>query len=158
MDSHILINEQSAATYKDVVIAELPTVSCGFPSPAESELELRLSITDFFTSNAAATFFGKAIGSSLEGIGIFENDILVIDRSIKAKENDIIVMTYEGGFTAKKISKSSGKYYMISENPNYPPVLITDPDNLVVWGVVAKVIKDVRSPLKCGHGRIRKVV
>lgn len=158
MGGHLFILEQSAGQCKDAEIMELPAISCGFPSPATDEIEVRLSITDFFTSNPTATFFGKAIGSSLEGIDIFENDILVIDRSIKPKEHDIIVMTYEGGFTAKRIKILDSKLYMTSENVHYPPVLVTDPDNLVVWGVVLKVIKDVRSRSKYGYARIRKAL
>lgn len=158
MDGHILILEQSAAQFDDAEITEVPAISCGFPSPATDEIEVRLSITDFFTSNPTATFFGKAVGTSLEGIDIFEGDILVIDRSLKPREHDIIVMTYEGGFTAKKINYVGNELYLTSENTHFPPVLVTDPDNLVVWGVVLKVIKEVRSRVKYGFGHIKKAI
>lgn len=160
MESHLLVSKESLAEYKDSEINYFiaPGIACGFPSPATDSLEVRLSITDFFTSNPTATFFGRAIGSSLEGIGIFENDILVIDRSLRPVNNDIIVMAYEGGFTAKKVLKEGDLVYLISENPDYPPAKVADPDNLIVWGVVSKIIKDPRSAVKKRYGRIRKVI
>lgn len=123
MEVHLLVPKESLAEYKDSEISYFiaPGVACGFPSPATDSLEVRLSITDFFTSNPTATFFGRAIGSSLEGIGIFENDILFIDRSLRPVNNDIIVMVYEGGFTAKMVLKEGDQVFLISENPSTHP-------------------------------------
>jgi len=160
MDGHLLVSKESVAEYKDSEISYFiaPGIACGFPSPATDSLEVRLSITDFFTSNPTATFFGRAIGSSLEGIGIFENDILVIDRSLRPLNNDIIVMAYEGGFTAKKVLQEGKDIFLLSENSSFPPVKVADPDNLIVWGVVSKIIKDPRSAVKNRYGHIRKVI
>lgn len=160
MEGHLVVSKESVADYRDGEISYFiaPGIACGFPSPATDSLEVRLSITDFFTSNPTATFFGRAIGSSLEGIGIFENDILVIDRSLRPLNNDIIVMVYDGGFTAKKILKEGQQVFFISENPNYPPVEVVDPNNLIIWGVVSKIIKDPRSSVKSKYGQIRKVI
>jgi DNA polymerase V len=82
----------------------------------------------------------------------------VIDRSLRPVNNDIIVMTYEGGFTAKKVLKEGNQVFLISENSDYPPVKVADPDNLIVWGVVSKIIKDPRSAVKNRYGHIRKVI
>ncbi|SDM84025.1 LexA family protein [Pedobacter antarcticus] len=160
MENHVLVSKECLAEYKDGEIGYFiaPEIACGFPSPATDSLEVRLSITDFFTSNPTATFFGRAVGTSLEGIGISDGDILVIDRSLRPMSNDIIVMTYDGGFTAKKVFQNGKQVFLISENPNYPPLEVTDPDNLVVWGVVSKVIKDPRSGIKNRYGHIRKVI
>jgi DNA polymerase V len=160
MVGHILVSKESVAEFKDSEISYFisPEISCGFPSPATDSLEVRLSITDFFTSNPTSTFFGRAVGSSLEGLGIYENDILVIDKSLRPKHDDIIVFAYEGGFTAKKVKKEGSVVFLISENPKFPPIKVTDPDNLIVWGVVCKIIKDPRSTINSSYGQIRKVV
>lgn len=160
MEGHLLVSKECLAEYKDSEISYFiaPGIACGFPSPATDSLEVRLSITDFFTSNPTATFFGRAIGSSLEGIGIFENDILVIDRSLRPLNNDIIVMAYDGGFTAKKVLQEGKQIFLISENPSFPPVKVDDPDSLIVWGVVSKIIKDPRASVKSRYSTIRKVI
>lgn len=160
MASHILVSKESIAEFDDEQISYFiaPGISCGFPSPAVDHMEVSLSISDFFTSNPSATFFGRAVGSSLEGIGIYENDILVIDRSLKPKNADIIVLAYEGGFTAKKVEKLGSDVFLISENPKYPPMKVTDPDNLIVWGVVCKIIKDPRPAKATSYRQFKKVV
>ena len=59
------------------------TVQCGFPSPAADYAENDLSLNDYFVKNKDATFIIEARGDSMIDAGIYEGDILIIDRSVK---------------------------------------------------------------------------
>ncbi|ADB38026.1 LexA family protein [Spirosoma linguale] len=58
-------------------------VSAGFPSPADDHLEGDLDLYDFLVKKPATTFLVRAKGQSMQGIGIYDGDVLVVDRSEK---------------------------------------------------------------------------
>ena len=66
-------------------------VSAGFPSPAADYEEKRLDINEYLIRNPVSTFFFPVQGDSMEGAEIFDGDILVVDRSIKARHGHIVV-------------------------------------------------------------------
>ncbi|MFN0291202.1 LexA family protein [Pedobacter helvus] len=66
-------------------------IQCGFPSPADDYLEGVLSLDEICINNKETTFLGRVTGKSLTDINIYEGDILVIDRSLKAVSGDLIV-------------------------------------------------------------------
>ncbi len=63
-------------------------VSAGFPSPADDYLDTDLNLHKYLVKHPAATFFIIAKGHSMEKAGISDNDLLVIDKSLEAKNND----------------------------------------------------------------------
>ena len=79
----------------------------GFESPAAEYKELGLSLDELLISNPDATFIGLAQGQSMEGVGIYENDLLIIDRSKNAKTGDVIVANYNGCFVCKILDKNN---------------------------------------------------
>lgn len=111
-------------------------ISCGFPSPADDSLEEPLNIMEMMVENPVSTFYVRVTGDSMKDDGINEGDILVVDRSMTPKKGDIIVAIYDGDFTVKRLTKKSGKYYLIPANTNYSPLEITVDSGFEVWGVV----------------------
>jgi DNA polymerase V len=87
------------------------TVSAGFPSPADDYLEARLSLDELVIRNPSSTFFVKVEGHSMTGAGIYPEDILVVDRSKKAKPNDVIIAAIDGEFTVKRLIKEADQYF-----------------------------------------------
>jgi DNA polymerase V len=116
-----------------------PSVSAGFPSPADDYMEERLDLNKHLVKHPAATFFVRVEGVSMTGAGIFPKDILVVDRSLRAKHNDIIVAIVEGEFTVKRLVLEQGQVWLMPENTRFKPLNVSD-QTFQVWGVVTYVI------------------
>ncbi len=75
--------------------------------------------------------------------GIHSGDMLVVDRSLEPQNNKIIVAILNGEFAVKRIRKRGKKLSLISENPDYSPIEITEESDFEVWGVVISVIRSL---------------
>ena len=126
---------------------ELPVVesgiSAGFPSPALDFIDLSIDLNKHLIKHPSATFYGRVKGNSLKNAGIDNGDLLVIDRIIEPANGKIAVCFIDGEFTAKRIKITKKEVWLIPENENYQPILVTEDSNLLIWGIVTHVIKDV---------------
>lgn len=111
----------------------------GFESPAAEYKELGLSLDQLIIKHPNATFIGQASGQSMKGVGIFDGDILIVDRSLTAKNGDVIVANYNGCFVCKLIDKKQAR--LLSASAEFAPVLITADDEFSVEGVVTRSIR-----------------
>ena len=117
-----------------------PAVSAGFPSPADDYQEERLSLDQHLIRHPSATFFVRVVGRSMVGAGIYPDDILVVDRSLEAKPNDVIVAVLEREFTVERFVCRDGHYFLQAANPDYPDIPLPPETDFQVWGVVTAVI------------------
>ena len=118
-------------------------VSAGFPSPADDFKELRISIDQEVVKNEEATFYARVAGQSMQGAGLDDGDLLVIDRSKEPEDNAIAVCFIDGEFTVKRLKVEAECVYLMPENPNYSPIRVTEDNQLIIWGVVTYVVKKV---------------
>lgn len=121
----------------------LESVSAGFPSPADDYLEGRLDLNDALIRNPASTFFVRVTGDSMIGAGIHSDDILVVDRSLNAKDGSIVIAVIDGELLVKRIFMNHGKVFLMPENSAYEQIEIKDEMNFEIWGVVTTVIHSV---------------
>ncbi len=121
----------------------LSRIKAGFPSPAEDYLDRKLDLNEFLIKHPAATFFVKVKGDSMTGAGIHSGDILIVDRSIEAKDGKIVVAILNGEFTVKRFQQQKNKISLVAENQQYKPIDITPGTDFEVWGVVVHVIHSV---------------
>lgn len=70
----------------------------------------------------------------MDGAGIHHGDILVVDRSIQPVSGHVVVAFVGGERLVKTLRISGGLGQLVAENPNYPPISITE--DCVIWGVV----------------------
>ncbi len=115
-------------------------VSAGFPSPAEDYIEQRLDLNELLIQHPAATFFVRVNGDSMTGAGINHNDILIVDRSLEPVSGKIVIAIVNGEFTVKRLVHQGDSCQLVAENPQYPPLLISEDSNCEVWGVVTASI------------------
>lgn len=115
-------------------------VSAGFPSPADDYISQQLDLNDLLIKNSAATFFVRVAGDSMTGVGINDNDILVVDRSLEPISGKIIIAAVNGELTVKRLVMTDSSCRLVAENSNYPPIEVTEELSCVVWGVVTSVI------------------
>jgi DNA polymerase V len=116
-------------------------VQAGFPSPAEDLGAQRIDLTQLLVKHSQATYFLRASGHSMTEAGIFDNDILVVDRAIKPRNTHIVVAIVDGDFTVKQLYQRAGRIKLKSANPTYPDITPKEGQTIEVWGVVTSSIK-----------------
>lgn len=119
-------------------------VKAGFPSPANDFAERLLDLNEYLIPHPAATFFVTAKGDSMVGANIRDGDILVVDRSLTPKNNDIVIACLDGEFTVKKLVREANAIYLVPANVLYKRLKIHPDMNFQVWGVVTYVISKFR--------------
>jgi len=118
-------------------------ISAGFPSPADDHLEDIIDLNQQLIKNKEATFFGRAEGDSMIGAGIGNGDLLVIDKSLRPKNDNIAVCFLDGEFTVKRIKIEKDMIWLVAENEKYQPIKVTSENDFVIWGIVTHCIKDL---------------
>lgn len=116
-------------------------VAAGFPSPADDYIEGRLSLDEHLIQHKDATFFVRAKGNSMVGAGIFDGDLLVVDKSLLPKSGDIVIAVVDGDLTVKRLIKRGSNITLQPENPRFKEIEFKDGQELVVWGVVTSSVK-----------------
>ena len=116
-------------------------IAAGFPSPADDHLEAPLDLNEHLIKHPASTFVVKVDGDSMIGAGIYSGDLLVVDRSLEAQSGHIVVAVVNGELTVKRFVIERKRARLVPENPAYKPIEIKDGLELVIWGVVAHVIR-----------------
>ena len=110
--------------------------AAGFPAPGDDLVEKPLDLNDLLIDNPTATFFVRVAGDSMEGAGIFDGDVLVVDRSVEATDGRIVVAAVFGELVVKRLKKYPNSAELVSENDAYQPISISDVDDVYIWGVV----------------------
>jgi DNA polymerase V len=121
------------------------SVPAGFPSPADDHLESELDLNEYLIDHPAETFFVRAKGDSMQQAGIFDNDLLIVDRSLNPKDNDIVIAAVGGELTVKRLCIKHGQPWLLPANPNYQPIAIKEGSELYVWGVVVHAIHRMKA-------------
>ena len=106
--------------------------AAGFPSPAQDYVEKELDLNELCIRRRASTFFVRASGSSMEGLGLYDGDVMVVDRAEEASHGDIVIAEVEGEFTVKRLQLQP-RIALQPMNPAYPVIY---PDELQLLGVV----------------------
>lgn len=116
-------------------------VHAGFPSPAEDIGAKRIDLTAQLVKHPQATFLVRARGDSMRDAGIFDGDVLVVDKAVTAKSGHVIVAVIDGEFVCKQLQLRAGRMKLKAANPSYPDIVPKDGQVVEVWGVVTASIK-----------------
>lgn len=111
----------------------------GFESPAAEYAQLGMSLDELLVEHPSATFIGQAMGESMQGIGIFDGDLLIVDRHVTVQNHDVIVANYNGEFICKMIDMT--RRLLLSANESMMPVYISSQDTFSIEGVVIRSIR-----------------
>jgi DNA polymerase V len=113
----------------------------GFASLGDDHIEKMLDINDLVVKHPASTFFVRVEGDSMEGAGIFGGDVLVVDRSLTPRDGHIVVVAINGEMVVKRLKARGERYDFVSENPHYAPIIASEQDECVLWGVVVGSVR-----------------
>lgn len=111
----------------------------GFESPAAEYRQLSLDLDELLVEHPSSTFLGRASGDSMQGVGIFDGDILIVDRHVTLNNMDVIVANLNGEFVCKLLDVK--RRQLLSANPNHPPIFVQECDTFTVEGVVIRSIR-----------------
>ena len=112
------------------------SVRAGFPSPAEDFQAERIDVLKQTILHPQATYTLRVRGDSMRDEGIFDGDVILVDRAIKPRHGHIVVAVVDGAFTCKKLWLRGGKLKLMSANPDYPDIIPQEGQTIEVWGVV----------------------
>ena len=116
------------------------SVVAGFPSPAEQYLEPPLDLNEFLIKRPAATYFVRVEGNSMIGSGIHEGDLLVVDRSLRPANGDVIIASVDGDFTVKTYRRDKDGIHLEPANDAYPIITLKSGQQLDYFGKVTACI------------------
>ena len=120
------------------------SVRGGFPSPAEEFHVNRLDLTSILVTHPAATFFLRLSGESMVDAGLFDGDLLLVNRALRPVHMDVVIAVVDGEFTCKHIWLRNGRMKLVPANPTYPEIVPQDGQTVEIWGVVTASIKQLR--------------
>ncbi|WP_010117528.1 LexA family transcriptional regulator [Acinetobacter sp. P8-3-8] len=156
------------SAFQPVVKYSIPLVlnkiAAGFPSPATDYVDKMVDMNELLISNKDATFIVQVESLSMKDIGIDINDYLIVDRSIRSQHQDIVIAFIDNEFTVKRMMitqrmshdelveifheddllDSLPAVWLKPENIECKPILPRNEQELVIWGVVTKVIKNLK--------------
>lgn len=115
----------------------------GFPSPAGDYVEQELDLNTLCIRHPSATYFLRASGESMKDLGLYDGDILVVDRAETAVDGDVVIAEVDGGFTVKRL-RLRPRPALEPMNPAYPTLW---PEELTLFGVVMHFIHRTRARL-----------
>lgn len=119
-------------------------VKAGFPSPADDYIEDKLDLNEHLVAHPNSTFYVKVSGESMINAGIQDGDTLVVDRSLDARNDDIVIAAINGEFTVKRLVYRASRPWLIPCNPEFSDMELTEDMDTVIWGVVTSVIHKFR--------------
>lgn len=134
----VIVNAVCDAVKHYLPNIEVP-VKAGFPSPADDYIESKLDLTEHLIDHPSSTYYIRVSGDSMIDYGIFDGDLLIVDRSIEPHSGDIVIVALDGELTCKLLSNKDGVPYLKSGNPNFPPISLAGKD-IHIWGKVIHTI------------------
>ena len=120
-------------------------VAAGFPAPSSDDSNEVLDLNSLCVRHPAATYYIRARGESMIGAGINDGDVLVVDRSVRVRNGDIIIASVAGEFTVKRLEQTAGRVRLLPANPAFPPIEITPELGAEFFGVVTWIVKRARN-------------
>lgn len=119
------------------------TIPAGFPSPADDYIEDRIDLNIHLITHREATFILRVSGWSMVNAGIHDGDEIIVDRALNATHGNIVVAVVNNELTVKRLHKTDNDIRLIPENLEFKDILIGSDEDLIIWGVVTRVLHKV---------------
>ena len=122
----------------------LHKASAGFPSPATDYIEEDVDLNVHLIKNVPATFIIRVQGKSMTDVGIYDGDLLVVDKSLKPKNFSTVVANVHDELVVKNFVKEKDEQFLTSSSKKIEDKIIINNDSeILIWGVVTYVIHSV---------------
>ena len=122
----------------------LHKAGAGFPSPATDYIEEDVDLNVHLIKNVPATFIIRVQGKSMTDVGIYDGDLLVVDKSLKPKNFSTVIANVHDELVVKSFVKEKGEQFLTSGSKRTEDkIIINSESDVFVWGVVTYVIHSV---------------
>ncbi|MDP2780912.1 LexA family transcriptional regulator [Devosia sp.] len=136
-----------------VALSQIPTlvsvlpcrVAAGFPSPAEDHAVQRVDLMAQLIKHPQASFLLRVRGESMKDAGIFDNNVVLVDRAITARSGHIVIAMVDGEFVCKTFWQRAGRIKLKAANVTFPDINPADGQTVEIWGVVVASIKQFKA-------------
>ena len=115
----------------------------GFGAAADDYMERGIDLNEQLIRNKPATFFMKVSGSSMMNAGIFDGDIVIVDRSIKPVNGKIVIAVIDGEMLIRRYEKTMNRLRLIPETPKLSAIDVSEFMDFKIWGVVICIIRNI---------------
>ena len=121
---------------------DIPTANAtGFGAAADDYMERGIDLNEQLIRNKPATFFMRVTGDAMTGAGIFNGDVVIVDRSVKAISGKVVIATLNGDMLIRRLEKTFNKIRLVPETPKLSPIDVDlSGSEFSIWGVVTYVI------------------
>ncbi|MFW0862644.1 MAG: transcriptional repressor LexA [Candidatus Komeilibacteria bacterium] len=141
-DAGIVDQDENGHLIPGEILTSLPllgNVQAGFPSPAEEELVDTLTLDRYLINNPDSSFLIEVSGDSMIDAGIQPKDLVIVDRALTPKNNDIVLAKIDNDWTLKYLYKKGQRVYLQAANENYPNLVPNE--ELEIAGVIVSSIR-----------------
>ena len=119
----------------------LHKAGAGFPSPATDYIEEDIDLNIHLIKNIPATFIIRVQGKSMSNVGIYDGDLLIVDKSLKPKNFSTVIANVHDELVVKSFIKEKDSQFLSSRSKNFKDkIIISEESNIFIWGVVTYVI------------------
>lgn len=115
----------------------LGAVAAGQPITAIEDIEGYIPF-DSSAFDSENMFALRIQGESMIEVGIFDGDIVVVEKTSVARNGEIVVAMVDGEATVKTFFKENGHFRLQPENESYEPIIVKDVD------ILGKVVASIR--------------
>lgn len=112
----------------------------GFGAAADDYMERGIDLNEELIKNKPATYFFRMKGDAMKDAGIFDDDVLIVDRSLKLANGKILVAILNGELLVRRYHKNFSSASLIPENSRFKNINLAEFTDFSVWGVVTYVI------------------
>ena len=129
---------------KDYTQWDVPTSNAtGFGAAADDYAERGIDLNEQLIKNKPATFFMRVNSNAMIGAGIHSGDVVIVDRSLDAKNGKVIIAVLDGEMLIRRLEVNNGKQRLLPATKKLSPIEISGSSSFSVWGVVTYVIHSV---------------
>lgn len=139
---HLLASEPT------IEIPHVGGINAGFASPAQDYMASKVDLNSLLIKHPSYTFMAFADGDCLEGSGVADRDLVLVDKSLQPNNGDLVVCYIDGEFTMKRIKVESDRILLMPDPAadsmgRFKPIEVTEDNTYIIWGVVTYVIKKI---------------
>lgn len=116
-------------------------IPAGFPSPAADYTAEPLDLNRYLIQHTTASYIFTVEGDSMKNAGILSEDKVIVDRTVEARHDHIVIAVVNNEFTIKRLYKKNNQVALLPENPAYSPITFKENEELHIWGVVVGVVR-----------------
>jgi DNA polymerase V len=121
----------------------------GLLSQLEDSADQHVNLNHHLIDHPLTTFILTVSGDSMVDAGIFNDDLLIVDRSLIAASGKVVIAAVNGELTVKRLHKTPQGVFLVAENCAHSAIELKEPSQVQILGVVIYTIHAIET--KCSR-------